>query len=78
MSPGMRRARSGNMNKGRSRRKLIATLFGESLREIAVLVIVFAPLDAFVQGAALTLRTWVAIIVGVAALFAAGVFLETM
>ena len=60
-----------------SRRKIVATLIGESLREIAVLVVVFAPLDAFAQGAALTARLWLVIIVGVAILFAAGVYLET-
>ena len=65
------------MDTERSRRKRIATLVGESLREIAVLVVVFAPLDAAVQGAALTTRLWVAIIVGVVTLFAAGVYLET-
>ena len=61
----------------RSRRKLIATLLGESLREIAVLVVVFAPLDALVQGAVLTARLWLAIIVVVVTFFAAGVYLET-
>jgi hypothetical protein len=61
----------------RSRRKLVATLLGESLREIAVLVVVFAPLDTFAQGAALTVRLWLAIIAGVATLFAIGVYLET-
>jgi len=60
-----------------SRRQLVATLLGESLREIAVLVVVFAPLDAFAQGAPLTVRLWLAIIVGVATLFASGVYLET-
>lgn len=61
-----------------SRGKLVAALVGESLREIAVLVIVFAPLDVLVQGAILTTRWWVGIIVGVATLFAVGVYLETM
>jgi len=66
------------MDAGPSRGKLIATLVGESLREIAVLVIVFAPLDAVVQGVTLTTRLWVGIIVGVATLFIVGVYLETM
>ena len=65
------------MDDERSRGKQIATLIGESLREIAVLVVVFAPLDALVQGAALTTRTWTAIIVGVATSFVIGVYLET-
>ena len=65
------------MDAERSRRKLIATLLGESLREIAVLVVVFAPLDALVQGAVLTARLWLAIIVVVVTFFAAGVYLET-
>jgi len=65
------------MDAGPSHGKQIATLIGESLREIAVLVIVFAPLDALVQGAALTSRTWTVIIVGVATSFVIGVYLET-
>jgi len=55
---------------------LIATLIGESLREVAVLIVVFAPLDALVQGAVLTTRVWVAIIVVVLTLFVAGIHLE--
>jgi hypothetical protein len=65
------------MDAGPSRGKLIATLVGESLREIAVLIVVFAPLDALVQGAALTTRLWVAIIVVVVTAFVVGVYLET-
>jgi hypothetical protein len=65
------------MDAGQSRGQRIVTLIGESLREIAVLVVVFAPLDALVQGAMLTTRTWVATIVGVATLFCVGVYLET-
>ena len=47
------------------------------MREIAVLVVVFAPLDVLVQGMALTARTWLGIIVGVLALFTVGVWIET-
>ena len=65
------------MDAERSRGKQIATLIGESLREIAVLVVVFAPLDALVQGATLTTRTWAPIIVCVATCFLVGVYLET-
>ena len=65
------------MNAERSRGKLIAALLGESLREIAILVAVFAPLDALMQGAALTSRSWVAIIVVVVTFFVVGIYLET-
>ena len=65
------------MDAERSRGKLIARLLGESLREIAILVAVFAPLDALMQGAALTSWSWVAIIVVVATFFVVGVYLET-
>jgi hypothetical protein len=61
----------------RARRELIATLVGESLREVAVLVLVFAPLDAVTQGIALTPRLWMVIIVVVMVLFASGIYLET-
>jgi len=46
------------MDAERSRGKRIAMVIGESLREIAILVAVFAPLDALMQGAALTARLW--------------------
>jgi hypothetical protein len=62
---------------GGSRWDYIAALVGESLREIAVLVIVFVPLETVVQGTALTARLWLAIIVPVAVLFTLGVYLET-
>jgi hypothetical protein len=65
------------MDVKRSRASLIATLVGESLREIAVLIVVFAPLDALVQGTVLTMRLWVAIIVVVVTAFVSGVYLET-
>jgi len=61
----------------RPRREFIAALVGESLREIAILVLVFAPLDVLTQGVALTLRMWLAIIVAVMMLFSLGVYLET-
>jgi hypothetical protein len=44
------------MNERRSTVRLVAALIGESLREMAVLVIVFAPLDLVVQSKSLTLR----------------------
>lgn len=52
------------------------TLVGESLREVAVLVAVFAPLDFLAQGKALTARFLLFAIAGVAVLFAVGVFFE--
>ena len=65
------------MDAERSRGEQIAALIGQSLREIGILVAVFAPLDALMQGAALTAHLWVAIIVVVVTFFVAGVYLET-
>ena len=52
-------------------------VIGESLREVAILVLVFAPLDVVTQGIALTLRSWLAIIGTVMIGFSIGVYLET-
>jgi len=54
----------------------ILTLVGESQREVAVLVAVFAPLDFLAQGKALTAPFLLLTIAGVAVLFTVGVFLE--
>ena len=51
-------------------------LLGESLREVAVLVAVFTPLEVFVQGKSLTVPVAAAMIAGVGAVFVLGVFLE--
>lgn len=60
----------------RSTVRLVAALVGESLREMAVLVGVFAPLDVLVQGKPLTFR-YVATMLGVfAVLFVVGITLE--
>jgi hypothetical protein len=56
--------------------QLVGALVGESLREIAVLVIVFAPLDTLVQGKPLTVRAPVATMAFVAPLFGLGLFLQ--
>jgi hypothetical protein len=64
------------MSRRPSTPKLIAALTGESLREIAVLVAVFAPLDTLVQGKALTLTAAVATMAIVAPLFVLGLFLQ--
>ena len=55
---------------------MLTVLVGESLREMAVLVAVFAPLDMLVQGGSLTVRSMAATMAIVVALFAVGVFLE--
>ena len=60
----------------RSTRAAVFVLIGESLREIAVLVAVFAPLDLFAQGRTLTTRFLVATIVGVVTLLGFGIYLE--
>jgi hypothetical protein len=51
-------------------------LIGESLREVAVLVAVFVPLDVFVQGRTLTVPTVLATMAISGGLLALGVFLE--
>ena len=53
-----------------------AVLVGESLREMAVLVAVFAPLDMLMQGRSLTVRPVAAMLLIVVPLFVLGVFLE--
>lgn len=64
------------MSARRSTVRLVAALVGESLREMAVLVGVFAPLDLLVQGKPLTVR-YVSATLGVfAVLFVLGVALE--
>ena len=55
---------------------MVATWLGESLREMAVLIAVFAPLDVLVQGNPLTLRASAVTIGMVVLLFASGVALE--
>ena len=54
----------------------LAAHLGEALREIAVLVAVFAPLDMIVQGRSLTLRLVVGMIAGVGIVFGLGFYLE--
>ncbi len=56
--------------------RIVGGLVGESLREIAVLIVVFAPRDFFVQGKALTTRFVLITIVGVAIVFIVAVVLE--
>lgn len=68
--------RCATMKPQRSTVRQIAVLVGESLREMAVLVIVFAPLDRLVQNEALTLRYWSATIAISAVLFVFGLILE--
>jgi hypothetical protein len=60
----------------RSTRRLMMTLVGESLREVAVLIAVFLPLDLFARGKLLTARFLISTIVTVSILFGLGVFLE--
>ena len=56
--------------------RIIGALVGESLREVAVLVAVFGPLDVIVQEKSLTPDYLLRIIVLVAALFAVAFVLE--
>jgi hypothetical protein len=64
------------MSNGRSTTEKIAALIGESFREVAVLLAVFVPLDIYVQGRTLTVRTALATIALVGLFLAVGVFLE--
>jgi hypothetical protein len=64
------------MDQRRQTVRLVAALVGESLREVAVLVAVFAPLDLFLQGRFLTLRGLLFTAVAVGMLFTLGVFLQ--
>ena len=64
------------METRRSGVDVVATWLGESLREMAVLIAVFAPLDVLVQGNPLTLRASAVTIGMVVLLFASGVALE--
>jgi hypothetical protein len=66
------------MNGRRSTVRLAAALIGESLREMAVLVIVFAPLDLVVQSKSLTLRYVLGTMAVFAVLFVTGIALEVM
>lgn len=64
------------METRRSVAHVVATWLGESLREMAVLVAVFAPLDVLVQGRPLTLRGFGATMIMVMLLFGSGVAIE--
>ena len=66
----------GDMPIDRATRGLVAVLVGESLREVAVLIAVFVPLDLFVQSKPLTVRFLLTTIVGVMILFGVGVTLQ--
>lgn len=55
---------------------IVAGLVGEFIREMAVLIAVFAPLDAFTRAAALTVWMVFATIATVTALLAVGILLE--
>ena len=70
--------RVSGMPAASSRLHTAVRLLGETLREIGVLVLVFAPLDSLVSSSALTSRQ-VALMIGVAiVLIAIGVFLEVL
>jgi cyanate permease len=64
------------MDSARSVKRAAMILVGESLREMAVLIAVFAPLDMIVQGWSLTVRSVAAILLTVVPVFALGLFLE--
>jgi hypothetical protein len=63
-------------NPRRSTVDAFAGFLGEFLREMAVLIAVFAPLDAFTRTTGLTVRLVVTTIAIVAAFFVLGVLLE--
>lgn len=64
------------MGRAPSAKRAAMILVGESLREMAVLVAVFAPLDTLLQGRLLTMRSLAVILSIVIPLFVLGVFLE--
>ena len=64
------------MHSERSTRSVVAKLLGEFLREMAVLIIVFAPLDVVVQAKPLTGRFVLATIAIVTVLLGAGIVIE--
>ena len=64
------------MDTQRSVMRAATVLVGESLREMAVLVAVFAPLDILIQGRSLTVRSAAAILLIVVPMFVLGVLLE--
>lgn len=75
---GIRRAQQPEMDQRRQAVRLVAALVGESLREVAVLIVVFAPLDLFVQGRFLTPHAAELMMVIVGTLFTLGVFLQVI
>jgi hypothetical protein len=58
--------------------KTVSEMLGEALREIAVLVIVFAPLDRWVERRPYTWNNMWGTFTVAAILFALGVFLEKL
>ena len=65
-----------NNDSRRSTVSVVAALIGECLREIAVLIAVFTPLDVFSRATELTTTFVVATIAGVLLLLGIGVLLE--
>ena len=64
------------MDSARSAKRAAMILVGESLREMAVLIAVFAPLDILIQDRSLTARSVAVMLSIVVPLFALGLFLE--
>ena len=60
----------------RSTERVVAGLFGEVLREMAVLIAVFAPLDRILEDRALTLRFMVPTISFVVVFLGLGIYRE--
>ncbi len=54
----------------------VTRLVGESLREVAILIAVFVPLEVFMQGRPLTVQAIAGIIAVVVFLLILGIFLE--
>ncbi len=73
---GIDHARDPVMERNPSTTNAVAALVGESLREVAVLIASFAPLDTLVQGKSLTLNAAMVTMVVVAPIFGVGLFLQ--
>jgi hypothetical protein len=72
----MRDAEPAVMDIERSRGRLVLGLVGESLREIAILLFVFVPLDAAMQQHAFTVRRSLQVFGAIIALFVVGIAME--
>ena len=65
-----------NFEPSRRERRSVSEMLGEVMREVAVLLLVFMPLDLAIQGHGLTTRWVTAILALPAAFLVAGIYVE--